>query len=160
MGLFDASEDKLRVWERELAEAVRPWVDSEEILAVGAFRRGGFTAEAVASRVSGLAAAAVALANKRRGGGLPPNVILAVTPERVYAFSHKQGKYVPREEVARWDRAGIRSSCEARLGLTELTLASPAEGELVRVVPMGVKDDPVNRALIDLLVGAHGQAAD
>jgi hypothetical protein len=43
-----------------------------------------------------------------------------------------------------WDRAGVKASTEQKMGLTMLTLESPAEGEKVTIAPIGVKDDPVS----------------
>jgi hypothetical protein len=44
------------------------------------------------------------------------------------------------------------------MGLTNVTIESPAEGEKVTLVPIGVKDDPVNVEVIELLQQAHPAA--
>ena len=44
------------------------------------------------------------------------------------------------------------------MGLTNLKIESPAEGETATMVPIGVKDDPVNLEVIDLLLQAHPAA--
>jgi hypothetical protein len=38
--------------------------------------------------------------------------------------------------------------------MTALTIESPAEGEKVTVVGVGVKDDPVSQEMIGMLTGA------
>ena len=59
--------------------------------------------------VSGLVYAAVALGRKKKAGGLPDKVLLAVTPDNLYAFKLKTGRkgYTAEKEVARWQRAGL-----------------------------------------------------
>jgi hypothetical protein len=108
----------------------------------------------------GLAYAAVALARKKKSGGLPQQVLLAVTPDNLYAFKCKISRqgYKAEKEVARWQRAGLRISTQQKMGLTNITIESPAEGEKVTLVPIGVKDDPVSLELIGLLQGAHPAA--
>lgn len=38
------------------------------------------------------------------------------------------------------------------MGLTMLTVESPAEGEKVTIAPVGIKDDPVSLEFMQLLV--------
>ena len=63
--------------------------------------------------------------------------------------------YTAEKEVARWQRAGLRVSSSQKMGLTNLTIESPAEGEKVTIVPLGVKDDAVNLEFIGILEQAH-----
>ena len=158
MGTFDLtmSEDYVETFRTMLRDAVRDRVDGEELLAAGAMRRGGASGQFMPSKAGGgIAYAAVALARKRKAGGLPQQILLALTPERLYAFKLKlKGggrSYEAKEEVARWDRAGLRISTEVKLGLTNLIIESPAEGEKATLVPIGVKDDPVSLELIAML---------
>jgi len=55
------------------------------------------------------------------------------------------------DEVAVWERAGLRISTEPKMGLTMLTIESPAEGEKVTVAPGGIKDDPWTQEVIRVL---------
>ena len=162
MGMFDMkmSDDYVETFRSMLTEAARDRVDGEELVAVGAMRRGGASGQFAASKAGGgIAYAAVSLARKKKAGGLPDKVLLAVTPERLRAFKLKirsgGRSYEAKEEVAVWERAGLRISAEQKMGLTSLTIASPAEGEQVTLVPIGVKDDPVNDELRALLSSAH-----
>ena len=50
---------------------------------------------------------------KKQAGGLPDKVLLAVTPEKLYAYKLKVGRdYKIGEEAAVWDRAGLRISTD------------------------------------------------
>jgi hypothetical protein len=160
MGMFDMTmkEEHVEPFRRQLQDAVRDHVNGEELLAAGAFRRGGASGSYAASKVGGgLAYAAVSLARKKKAGGLPQQILLAVTPDNIYAFELKfKGRsYTAKREVAVWQRPGLRISSSPKMGLTQITIESPAEGEKATLVPIGVKDDPVNLEVIRLLEEAH-----
>jgi hypothetical protein len=140
---------------------VRDHVNGEELIAAGAFRRGGASSSYAASKAGGgLVYAAVSLARKKKAGGLPQRILLAVTPDNLYAFELKfSGRnYTAKREAAVWQRAGLRISSSQKMGLTNLTIESPAEGEKATLVPIGVKDDPVNLEVIELLENSHPAA--
>jgi hypothetical protein len=163
MGMFDLTmKDKhvaqFRHW---VNDAVEGHTTGERIVAAGAFRRGGATQSFAASKAGGgLVYAAVARGRKKKAGGLPDKVLLAVTPDNLYAFKLKTGRkgYTAEKEVARWQRAGLRISSTQKMGLTNVTIESPADGEKVTLLPIGVKDDPVNVGVIELLQQAHPAA--
>jgi hypothetical protein len=165
MGMFDMtwSDEQTEQFRAQMADQVRDRVNGEELLAAAAFRRGGFAGQMVSSKAGGgIAYAAVALARKKKAGGLPQQAILALTPDRLYAFACKVkggGKFVAKDEVAVWERAGLRVSSEQKMGLTNVTIESPAEGEKVTIVPIGVKDDPISLELIRTLEEAHPAGA-
>ena len=160
MGMFDMTmnEEQVAQFRTQIADAVRDHVNGEELIAAGAFRRGGASGSYAASKAGGgLVYAAVALARKKKAGGLPQRILLAVTPENLYAFELKfSGRtYTAKREVAVWQRAGLRISSSQKMGLTNLMIESPAEGEKATLVPIGVKDDPVNLEVIELLESSH-----
>jgi hypothetical protein len=160
MGMFDMtmSEEQTQQFRTMLTDAVRDRTGGEELIAAGAMRRGGASGSFVASKAGGgLAYAAVSLARKKKAGGLPQQVLLALTPDNLYVFKLKlRGRsYLAKDEVAVWQRAGLRISTSQKMGLTNLTIESPAEGEKVTLVPIGVKDDEVNLELIRMLEAAH-----
>jgi hypothetical protein len=160
VGMFDftMSDEQIAEFRRMLDEAAAGQTHGEDLVAVGAFRRGGATGSFAASKAGGgLAYAAVNLARKKKAGGLPEKVLLAVTPENVYAYKLKTSRkgYRAEREVARWQRSGLRVSTAPKGGLTNIVIESPAENEKVTLVPIGVKDDPVNLELIRLLEAAH-----
>lgn len=134
-------------------------VEGEEVIAAGAFRHGGATATMAASKaqLGALAYAGVKLLRKKKAGGLPEKVALVLTPQKLYAFdlALKGGgrKVELKDQAAAWDRAGLRTSTEARSGMTALTIES-AEGGTATLVAIGVRDDPVSQELIDALQGA------
>ena len=163
MGMFDLtmSDEQAAKFRTQLEEAVRDHLGAEELVAVGAFRRGGASQSFAASKAGGgLVYAAVALGRKKRAGGLPDKVALAVTPERLHAYKLKIGRKgcVAEKEVAVWERAGLRVGSEQRGGMTNVTIASPAEDEQVTLVPIGVRDDPVALEVIGVLEQAHPAA--
>jgi hypothetical protein len=163
MGMFDMTmnEEQTAQFRQMVFDAVQGRTNGEELLAAGAFRRGGASGSYAASKAGGgLVYAAVKLGRKKKAGGLPDRVLLALTPENLYAFKLKADRkgYTADKEVAHWQRAGLRISSQPKMGLTNLTIESPAEGEKVTIVPIGVKDDAVNLEFIDLLEQAHPAA--
>ena len=154
MGTFDISEET----EREYTERFRVMAQervSEPVIAVGPFRRGGAASSFAISKgqLGGLVYAANSLRNKMKAGGLPQTAFLVVTPSKLHAFKYKmRGRnYKLGDEVAVWDRPGLRVSTEPKMGLTMLTIESPAEGEKVTVAPGGIKDDPWTQEVIRVL---------
>lgn len=143
--MFDISDDTVAEYTEKFRAIAAEKVD-EPVVAVGPFRRGGAASSFAISKggLGGLVYAANSLANKKKAGGLPAQVFLVVTPTKLHAFKYKlRGRsYVLKDEAAVWDRAGLRVSTENKLGLTMLTIESPAEGEKVTLAPGGVKDDP------------------
>jgi hypothetical protein len=155
MGMFDMSEKQVEEWRKQCRELVEPRVNGEELVAAAAFRRGGATASYAASKAGGgLVYAGIKLMNKKKAGGLPDKVMIAVTPAKVYAFKLKVGRdYKLGDEVAVWDRGGIVASSDRSGGMTALTIESPSEGEKVTLVGISVKDDRVSQELMDMLQG-------
>ncbi len=134
----------------------------EQVLAVGPLRRGGAASSFAISKgqLGGLVYAANALRNKKKAGGLPARLLLAVTPTKLHAFNCKQKgrNYAMKDEAAVWDRAGLEISTDPKLGLTMLTISSPAEGEKATLAPGGVKDDPWTQEVIRVLREGTTQA--
>ncbi len=154
MALFQASEEQLAEHKQKLVEEVSPHIGGEDLVAVGMFRRGGFGASYAASKMGGgLLYAGVNLARKKRAGGLPDKLMLAVTPTTLYAFSwkHKGRNYRVKEEVARWDRTNLRCSRGQGGNMTTLTIESPSESEKATLVGAGVQDDPWSQEVIGIL---------
>src|SRR5687768_10360737 len=88
--------------------------DDERVLAAVQVARGGGWTMLAASQVSGALGIAALLRGKKRAGGLPPQFLLAVTAERIYALAlpKMSSGLKPRavKELARWDRAEARVS--------------------------------------------------
>jgi hypothetical protein len=160
MGMFDMSEEQVQEWREKCRELVRPRVGGEEVVAAAAFRQGGATANYVASKaqLGGAVYAGIKMLRKKKAGGLPDKVMIAVTPAKVYAYKLKVGRdYKLGDEVAVWDRGGIVAGTDRSGGMTALTIESPSEGEKVTLVGISVKDDPVSQELMGVLQGNPAQ---
>jgi hypothetical protein len=157
MGMFEMSEKDVADWRQKCRDLVADRVNGEEVLAAAGFRQGGATANYVASKaqMGGLVYAGVKMLRKKKAGGLPDKVMLAVTPSRLYAFKLGVGRdYKLGDEVAVWERPALQVSADRSGGMTALTIESPAEGEKATLVGISVKDDPVSQDLIGILQGA------
>jgi hypothetical protein len=161
--MFEMSPDQVVEWRQKQRDMVAPHVNGEEVLAAAAFRRGGASASMVASKaqLGGLVYAGIKLFNKKKAGGLPERVMLAVTQDRLYAFKlgFKGRDYKIGDEAAVWERPGLKIGTERKTGMTALTIESPAEGEKATLVGVGVKDDPLSQELIGVLQGAAPASA-
>ncbi len=155
MGMFEMSPEQVTEWRQNYRDLVAPQVNGEEVLSAAAFRRGGAASSMVISKaqLGGIVYAANKLFNKKKAGGLPERVMLALTPARLYAFdvAFKGRSFKLKDEVAVWERAGLRVSSEQRSGMTAFTIESPAEGEKATLVGVGIKDDPISQELIAIL---------
>lgn len=154
MGMFEMSEAQVAEWRQKCRDLVADQINGEEVLAAAGFRRGGASANYVASKaqMGGLVYAGIKMLRKKKAGGLPEKVMLAVTPNRLYAFKlgfrgrdHKLG-----DEVGSWERQGLKVSADRSGTMTSLTLESPS-GEKATLVGISVKDDPVSQELIAAL---------
>jgi hypothetical protein len=155
MALMQASPEQLAEYKQKLVDEVTPHVGGEELTAVGLFRRGGASASYAASKMGGgLVYAAVGLARKKRAGGLPEKMILAVTPTKLYAFSygHRRSGYAVKKEAAVWEREGIQCSTGRAGNMTNLTISSPSEGEKATLVGGSIQDDPWSQEVMSALV--------
>ena len=163
MGMFEMSDEQAVEWGQKFRDLVAPHVNGEEVLSAAAFRRGGAAASMVASKAQLGAAvyAGIKMFNKKKAGGLPERVMLVVTPDKLYAlnFGFKGRDYKIKGEAAVWDRPGLKASTERKSGMTALTIESPAEGEKVTLVGVGVKDDPISQELMGVLQGAAPAAS-
>src|SRR3954451_13472583 len=150
--------DKVAEWGPKFRDLAEPHTNGEAVIAAAMFRRGGSSATYIADKGGlGFAVrAGVKLFNKSQAGGLPQQMLLAVTEHSLYAFDFKwkKGGYVVKEEAAHWDRAALRLSTDRKMGMTSLTIESPADGEKATVFGAGMSDDPLSQAVIETLMGA------
>jgi hypothetical protein len=154
MGMFELSDEKAAEFREQVRGYAQEKITDEPIVAAGLFRRGGSTLAMGASQLSGLAYAGARLFSKKKAGGLPDQALLVATPTklRAYKIKPKGRRFKIGDEVAVWERAGLRASTEGKMGLTMLTIESPAEGEKVTIAPIGVRDDPVSSELMRVVV--------
>jgi hypothetical protein len=144
MGRFDISPEVAEEWRGKYRDSVQPHVDGE-VLAVGAFRPTGAGTKMAISKmqVGALAYGAASMFGKKKAGGLPGQFVLAVTPDKLYAFKYRSGRngITIKEESASWDRAGIRASTDAKQTTTRLTLEFP-DGNTIVCDEEGLGDNP------------------
>jgi hypothetical protein len=162
MGMFEMSEEQIATFREQVNGYAREKVTDEPIVAAALFRRGGAATRMGMSYggLGGLAYAASALFSKKQAGGLPDKALLVATPTKVRAFKCgvKGRGFKIGDEVAVWERAGLKASTAAKMGLTMLTVESPTEGEKVTIAPIGVKDDPVSLEFMQVLVDGVTEA--
>lgn len=144
MGRFDISPEVAEEWRGKYRSSVEPHVDGE-VLAVGAFRpTGAGTKYAISkAQVGALAYGAAHLMGKKKAGGLPGQFMLAVTPDKLYAFKYKPGRsgVKIKEQSAVWDRAGLKVDTERLQTTTRVTLEWP-DGERLVCDEEGLGDNP------------------
>jgi hypothetical protein len=162
MGMFDVSPDQVVEWREKFRQLAREHVD-EDVLAAAPFRHGGAATRYAISKLQlgGIAYAGSKLMSKKNAGGLPDQLMLVVTPTRLYAFTYKfRGRsYKIKDEAAVWERSALRLSTDNSGGMTALTIEAPAEGEKATLVGGGVKDDPFSQELIEVLTGPSPASA-
>lgn len=103
--MFDSS----KYYDRYLSD-LSPHVQGE-IRAVGLLSRPGAMTGTMLGQVSGLARMINNAGGKKKAGGLPPNVVLAVTDSQVYVFRYKPGGWggglKVKDPLVVWPREAI-----------------------------------------------------
>jgi hypothetical protein len=122
--------------QRQWVEENRPQIEQRTgapVLAFSVFYRTGSWGAMGAQHISPLAASAMKFIGKRKAGGMPANFILAVTADRIYAFSYKYKRsgIEVRDELIVWNRGGIRVSAQETSMTVRLTIESPADGSKI-----------------------------
>ena len=156
MGRFDISPEVAEEYRRKFLDAVQAEVD-EEVLAVGTFRTtGSGTKYAISKTQAGaLAYGAASLMGKKKAGGLPGQFLLVVTPSKLHAFKYKQKRtgIEAKEEVAAWDRAGLKVETEPMKTTTRVTLDWSGEGDKLVIDQDGMGDNPWADDVVNALRG-------
>jgi hypothetical protein len=144
MGRFDISPEVAEEWRGKYKATVEPHVEGE-VLAVGAFRPTGAGTKMAISKfqLGALAYGAAHKMGKSKAGGLPGQFVLAVTPDKLYAFRYKTGRngVTIKDEAGSWDRAGLTVDTDRRETTTRLTLEWP-DGEKIVCDQEGLGDNP------------------
>ena len=144
MGRFDISPEVAEEYRGKFREAVQPNLD-EDVIAVGTFRTtGSGTKYAISKTQAGaLAYGAASMMGRKRAGGLPGSFLLAVTPKTVHAFKYKMKRkgVDAKEEVAAWDRSGLKVSTEPMKTTTRVTIET-SDGEKIVCDQDGMGDNP------------------
>ena len=124
--------EEQRAWMDQYRSSVEQKV-GEPAIAFLPFHRTAAMGAMAMHHVSPLAAGVMRRIAKKKAGGLPPNFILVLTAERIYAYTSKTTarSFELKEQLAVWERAGVRvSSRETSLNM-QLTIESPAGDEKV-----------------------------
>ncbi len=120
MSMFEMSDEAAAEFGQKLRDLVAPEVNGEEVVSAAAFRRGGATASMVASKaqLGGVVYAGIKMFNKKKAGGLPERVVLALTPDKLYAFNlgFKGRDYKLKGEAASWARGGLQGLIRGQVG--------------------------------------------
>ncbi len=126
------SPEEQRAWMEQYRSSVEQKVGAP-VIAFLPFHRTNAMGAMAMHRVSPLAASAMRLLAKKKAGGLPPNFILVLTADRIYAYTSKTrvDSFELKDELAVWERAAIRVTTQETSLNMQLTLESPAEGEKV-----------------------------
>ena len=125
--------------------------------AVGMFSRPGSMGAALLSQASGLAGTLALRSGQKKAGGLPMNVIIAVTDESVYVFDYKpKGTGIKiKDTVAIWDRGSVRVTTTEEGTLADRLAVQLGDGEAIQLdsnkMP-GFKSE-FNKPLIRMLGG-------
>jgi hypothetical protein len=84
-----------------------------QIRAVGIFSRPGSMTSVMIGQLSGAGHMVHSLMNKKKAGGLPMNVVLAVTDDQVYLWKYKPGGWggglKVKDPIVVWPRAAIHA---------------------------------------------------
>ena len=169
MGMFEMSEKQIADYREQVRGYAREKVTDEPIVVAPAlFRRGG-----AATKMGDLPRRARRPRLRRVGPVLEEAGRRAARqgparrhPDQAPRVQGEASRAAASRSATRWRSGiapGVQASTEQKMGLTMLTLESPAEGEKVTIAPIGVKDDPVSprvhaRPLVDGVTEAPATA--
>jgi|GEM_PF-844297 len=170
---YEATPEEFERYKTASIAEVAHLCGGEAVINAAGFRQGGAAGQSVAGdvgqRLGGLGIGFLAkkgteAARKKRGGGLPKSMLLAVTPKKLYAFDTSYRISTRRSEresgqpteAAVWDREAIR--CErGKSGSMSTLRIEPLDGSAAATVVGGSSaDDPWSLEVMALL--AEGAA--
>ncbi len=102
--------DRNEKYRQKYAEQVSAKI-GEPVVAVGIFSRPGSMGTMMLTQVSGLASMVSSRSNKAKTGGMPMNVVLGVTADKLYVFGYKPRgvKLKLSDPIAVWNRSDVRA---------------------------------------------------
>ncbi|MEA2475028.1 MAG: hypothetical protein QOE06_2943 [Thermoleophilaceae bacterium] len=145
-------------WKAKYRDACQEKLPDEQVEAAWLFYRTGGYAALALGPLSPLAATISRTIGKKRAGGLPNQFLLALTPDRVYAFKCRPARATAKvgKELAVWDRSGLHVTAEDAAINTTVTIESPAEGERIRC---STGKDATSREFLELLMQPSAASA-
>ena len=146
--------DRNEKYRAKFLESLRGHVDGEP-RAVGIFMRPGAYGAMALMNVSGLAGLLAGRAGKKKSGGLPQNVVLGVTDDKVHVFAYKpKGTSLKlKDPIAVWDRSSVRMERTSSGAMSSRVMIHLADGESIELdtPKMPGTSSDFNAPLIDLL---------
>lgn len=128
MSMFDTE-----AWKAKYRDAVQEKLPNEQVEAAWLFYRTGGYAGLAMGPLSPIAGTIARTIGKKRAAGLPNQFLLALTPDKVYAFKCKPARTKAKvgDELGVWNRSGLTVSVREAAVNTEVTIESPDEGEKI-----------------------------
>jgi hypothetical protein len=129
-----------------MIDSVQPHVD-EPVLACGAFSTAGSLTSVGVGKISPLASMLMRKKGKSKSGGLPTNVLVAVTATKahIFGFSPRGSHVVVKNKVDEWDRRGMEISTEDKSFATRVFIHLPNEGRRLELdankMSMGINEE-------------------
>ena len=113
--------DQSQQWRERYLQAVQPHV-GEPVIAAGVLSRSGSVARMGVHKVSPLVGMIMGARAKKASGGLPTNVLVAVTADKVHLFdfSPRGTAFKIKNEVAVWERRKMRVTTEDKMTATRV----------------------------------------
>jgi hypothetical protein len=118
----------------DLIDSAQPHVD-EPVLACAAFSTAGALNSVGVGKASPIAGMLMRKSGKSKAGGLPTNVLVAVTATKAHLYSFKpRGSYVViKDKVGEWDRSDMQIRTEDKSFATRLFITFPSEGRTIEL---------------------------
>ncbi len=146
---MQVNQQQVDEWVAKCRVALEPKLD-EPVMNAALFGQTGFTTQKAAGRGGLITYLLAGLLNKKRAGGLPDQFVLVTTPSKLRAFGmagKRSADVDPDNELAVWDRAGLRVAAAPRGMFTKVTLDS-ADGDHVDI--QAVKYDHIDAFIREL----------
>jgi hypothetical protein len=146
--MADGSEQ----WRERYLRALQPHV-SEPVIGAGMLSRSGGVARMGVAKVSPLASVLMGARAKKASGGLPTNVLVAITADKVHLFdfSPRGMDFKIKGEVATWDRKEMRVTTEPKATATRVRVELPGSAVELDAMKGG---GGFNDEMIELLMQA------
>ncbi len=165
---YEPTPEEFEQNKRRTIDSVAHLCGGEEVLSAASFRQGGAAAQDVAGdlgdRLGGLglgflARKGTAAARKKRAGGLPKRMVLALTPKRLYVFDssyeistrRSEREHGSPSEATAWNRDDVRLAVDRSGSMSTLRIEPLDGGAVASVIGGSTADDPWSLELMDLL---------
>lgn len=126
--------DRNEKYRQKYMESLQPKVEAP-IQEIGVFSRPGSMGSVFLSQVSPAAAMIKNRSSKGKAGGLPQNVVLALTEDKVYVFGFKPRGFgiKVKDPIAVWDRSGVVVSVTGESAVAKHLHFQLSDGEAIEL---------------------------